>query len=138
MRKEIIDMCAKRRSKRSELASAELSKIEKVQALRTLRERSERIEAMKVKSLRYQEESMLALATALIIIKCDLNLSWESLSSELGEVANSTTLYKIAQRQIYVALPKFRLIALAAARYAGQHGVKIPLIPEWQDWRETR
>ena len=126
---------SKRRSQRADKAKKELFRLEKVQALKDLQVRSERIARARIEATRFQEEAHLTLATALIILKQDLNLSWAGLASDLNEVADSTTLYKLAQRKIYISLPKFRLLVLAVAKLAGENQVSIPLIPEWTDWK---
>lgn len=109
--------------------------IQKLEALKELARRSEQINAIRIKATAAQGDCMLALATQLLTLKFDLQVSWEELAKHLSQVADHTTLYKIAYRQIWIKRDTYKLISLSVNAVRQKIGLREHKFPDWIDWR---
>ena len=94
----------------------------KLEAIAATREQAKRIEEVKIKSLQAKEGAMLALATALLELKFDFDLSWVQLAKQLGEYVDSTTLYKFSMREIYLKDKTYHLLTGAVNSFLKKNG----------------
>lgn len=94
-------------------------------------QRKARVAEIRAQSLEVQERAHLILATAIFTLKAREGIAWRDMPKFLKVPFEFTTLYKLAERRIYVKLATYEILRDAVQRQLDISGVKLQLLRGW-------